>query len=211
MPEKQSVIAKLASSLGRRDETPNVELGNEIAASGDKIAVQELVDNLKNKDKGIQADCIKALYEIGERKPEMVAHFAPEFIALLDSKNKRLVWGAMTAIDSITLQTPKTVFGSLAKIIAKADAGTVITKDHAVSILAKLGTIKEYANDCFALLNEQILRSPVNQLPTYAEKTAAIVNDKNKPVLLQILLIRLEDVSQEPKRKRLEKVIKKLK
>jgi hypothetical protein len=44
-----SVINKLASSPGRRDETPNQELAVEIASSNDKKAVQELVDNLSNK------------------------------------------------------------------------------------------------------------------------------------------------------------------
>jgi len=206
-----SVINKLATSLGRRDEVPNVELAKEIVASGSNKAITELVDNLKNKDKNIQADCLKALYETGYLKPELIASYAPEFIALLDNKSNRIVWGAMIAIDTITPENPKAVFGALAKIIAKSDAGTVITKDHAVDILVKLCGVKEYMNTCFPLLNEQILRSPVNQLPTYAEKAATIVNDKYKPVLLKTLEVRLEDVSQDTKRKRLEKVIKKLK
>lgn len=44
-----SVIPKLASSLGRRDEVPNQELARHIAANADQKAVEELVYNLSNK------------------------------------------------------------------------------------------------------------------------------------------------------------------
>ncbi len=61
------VLDKLASALGRRDEAPNEELARAIAASADPGAVAELVSGLSNKDKAIQSDCIKVLYEIGEK------------------------------------------------------------------------------------------------------------------------------------------------
>ena len=41
-----TVIPKLASSLNRRDEVPNIELAKEIVKKGDKKAVKELVENL---------------------------------------------------------------------------------------------------------------------------------------------------------------------
>ena len=102
-----SVINKLASSLNRRDEVPNQALAKEIADDNNKKAVQELIDNLSNKSKDIQSDCIKVLYEIGERKPSLIAGFAKNFIELLDNKNNRLQWGAMTAINTIALVNPK--------------------------------------------------------------------------------------------------------
>ena len=52
----------------------------------DKKAVQELVDNLNNKSKGIQNDCIKVLYEIGEINPALVADYAKSLFLLLDHK-----------------------------------------------------------------------------------------------------------------------------
>jgi hypothetical protein len=67
------VIDKLATSLNRRDETPNQALARSIAEHADKITVKELVDNLTNRDKNIQNDCIKVLYEIGERKPALTS------------------------------------------------------------------------------------------------------------------------------------------
>jgi len=205
-----SVLNKIASSLNRRDEVPNQELAHEIVDENNKQAVKELVENLNNKSKDIQDDCIKVLYEIGERKPALVADYAKDFIALLDNKNNRLQWGGMTALATIVLENPKVIYTALPKIVAAADNGTVITKDHCVNILVKLCSVKQYADDAFALLMEQILNSPTNQMPTYAEKAMPFVNDKNKAVFLKTLLSRVNDIESETKRKRLEKVMKKV-
>src|SRR6266513_422108 len=97
-----TVLDKLATALNRRDEVPNQELAKEIVRSNDRRAVKELIENLAHKDKNIQSDCIKVLYEVGEREPALIAPYYNEFGKLLDSKNNRLVWGAMTALDSIT-------------------------------------------------------------------------------------------------------------
>ena len=204
-----SVINKLASSLNRRDEVPNQELAKQIATKGDKKAVKELIDNLNNKSKDIQNDCIKVLYEIGEIKPALIAGYAKEFIALLDSKNNRLQWGAMTAINTITLENPKLINGALTKIISSAERGSVITRDYAVNILIKLCSLKQYSKNAFFLLNEQILASPVNQLPMYAERAMTIINDNNKNLFIKTLSSRLEDIDKESKRKRIQRVIKK--
>jgi len=204
-----SVINKLASSLNRRDEVPNQELAKLIASKGDKKAVKELIDNLNNKSKDIQNDCIKVLYEIGEIKPALIASYAKEFIALLDHKNNRLQWGAMTAINTITLENPKLINGALTKIISTAERGSVITRDYAVNILIKLCSLKQYSKNAFSLLNEQILASPVNQLPMYAERAMPIINDNNKKLFVKTLSSRLVDIDKESKRKRIQRVIKK--
>ena len=207
-----SILTKLASALGRRDEEPNVELGKEIAANNDKAAVKELVAALQHKSKDIQADAIKALYEAGEQKPALVAGYANDFIALLDSKNNRMQWGAMTALSSMAAENPKVIYEALGKIATVAEKGTVITKDHYAKILTRLGTVKAYADDCFALLIELLQSAPVNQLPTYAENAMPLVTDKNRAVFLKTLIARLGDLEEQPtKYKRLEKVIKKMK
>ena len=85
-----SVINRLAHSLGRRDEVPNQELARDLAAKKNIAAIKEIVENLANKDKNIQADCIKVLYEIGVIDPDLIADYAEDFVKLLMSKNNRL-------------------------------------------------------------------------------------------------------------------------
>jgi hypothetical protein len=205
-----TVIDKLATSLNRRDEIPNQELAKQIANSNDKKAVEELVENLNNKNKDIQNDCIKVIYEIGEVKPKLIAGFSEELIALLDNRNNRLQWGAMTALNTITNENPKTIYKALGKIIAFADKGSVITNDHCVGILIKLCSVKEYAEDAFSLLNERLKISPTNQLPMYAENALPIINEKNKAVFIKTLNSRLSEIEKDTKRIRVEKVIKKV-
>ena len=69
---EMSVIDQLASAFGRRDEKPNLDLAAKIAESEDLKAVEELVANLQNRNKDIQSDCIKVLYEIGAVKPRLI-------------------------------------------------------------------------------------------------------------------------------------------
>ncbi|MDF2189951.1 hypothetical protein [Paraflavitalea sp. CAU 1676] len=205
-----SVLDKLASVLGRRDEVPNQELAHAIVKKNDAKAVKELVDNLHHKNKDIQSDCIKVLYEIGEHKPALIAAYAPQFIALLGHKNNRLQWGAMTALSAITLENPKEIYAALPAILEAADKRSVITKDHAVNILINLYSVKKYQDDAFPLLIELLVSSPVNQLPMYAEKAMPVILDKNKALFIKTLQSRLDDIDKDTKRKRVEKVIKKL-
>lgn len=205
-----TILDKLASSLGRRDEAPNQELAKEITGRSDKAAVKELIDHLGNKSKDIQNDCIKVIYEIGTLKPELIADYSADFVKLLDNKNNRLQWGGMTALNTIALEKPDVVFENLPKLVNAAEKGTVITKDNLMAILTKLCSIEKYAEDAFALFNEQLLKCPTNQLPMYAENAIPVMNDKNKVQFIKTLTSRLGEIEKDTKRIRVEKVIKKI-
>ena len=86
-----SVIDKLASFLNHRDTSANIVLALGIIRTHDVNAVRELVEHLTDKNKRLASDCIKTLYEIGEREPKMIADYVDEFAALLASKTQRLV------------------------------------------------------------------------------------------------------------------------
>lgn len=206
-----TVIGKLASSLGRKDEVPNQELAKQIASKKDKKAIQELIANLTNKNKDIQNDCIKVLYEIGAINPSLIAGYTNDFIALLDSRNNRLQWGAMTAINSVALENPDTVFKALGKLAVITDKGSVITRDNYVAILTKLYSIPIYSDAAFNLLHEQLANCPSNQVPMYAENILPFITAKHTAAFVAVLRSRLNDFEKESKQKRVEKVLKKMK
>ncbi|MDF2437305.1 MAG: hypothetical protein K0Q95_1681 [Bacteroidota bacterium] len=205
-----NVLSQLASALGRRDEVPNQELAADLVKRDDERSVKELIDNLQNKNKDIRSDCIKVLYEIAEQKPSLISGYAKEFLALLSDRNNRLQWGAMTALDHISAENPKFIYENLPVILDVADKGSVITKDHAVSILIKLCGNKEYADDAFPLLIEQLITAPANQLPKYAEDASHLARPENSSLFVKALSGRLKDMEKDTKRKRVEKVISKL-
>lgn len=205
------ILDKIASAHGRQDQILNQELARQIADGNDKKAIGELVEGLQHKKTAVRGDCIKVLYEVGYSNPELIAPHISAFLELLKHKDNRLQWGAMTALDTIAPVNPELVYQSLPEIISVADNGSVITKDHAVGILIQLGKIAKYANEVFALLNEQLLKSPTNQLPKYAENAMPLINGSNRDTFIRTLTSRLDDIAKDTKRKRLEKVISKMK
>lgn len=204
-----SIIPKLATSLNRRDEVPNQELAAEIVKSGDKAAINELVENLANKNKGIRNDCIKVLYEIGYVEPKLIAQHMTAFLDLLTSKDNRLQWGAMYALGCVAKAKPDDVFANLQKIIDAADLGSVITRDGCVRILITLCNSTKYRDVAFSHLLEQLTSCPTNQLPMYAEEAFSVINADNKDRFVKVLSARLDEIEKDSKRKRVEKVIKK--
>ena len=77
-----SVINRLATTLGRRDDVPNRELARELAETKAVEDIRELVANLQNRDRKIQSDCIKVLYEVGYIAPELIAEYGDKVIKI---------------------------------------------------------------------------------------------------------------------------------
>lgn len=206
-----SVLDRLATSLNRRDEVPNQELAHRIVRENDAAGVKELIENLHHKHKGIQGDCIKVLYEIGAASPDLIAKYYREFGNLLESKNNRLVWGAMTALDTIAAKEPKGVCGMLSKILKAADtSGSVIARDRAVGILVKLGALKPYKGDCVPLLIEQLTSCPNNQFPMYVEMSLPVIDADNRKRFQLVMEKRMQKLDKESQKKRVAKVLKNL-
>ena len=205
-----SVLGKLSSVLGHRDEVPNQELAAEIAANNDAAAIEELILNLNHKEKAIQNDCIKVLYEVGGHKPSLIATYLDDFLGLLSHKNNRLQWGGMIALGLIASINPKGIYSHLSEIMIAADKGSVITRDHAVNILLQLAKHTEYEKTSVDLLFEQLSKCPVNQFPMYAERILPVMNGENKEAFRNIINLRFDEMHKASMKKRLEKVMKKL-
>lgn len=210
MEKTSEIIDHLASSLGRRDELPNQQLAAEVVKADDREAVEVLVGLLAHRKKDIRNDSIKTLYEIGEQKPALIAPFLDRFLSLLTHPDNRLQWGAMTAISHIARVMPEEVYEQLPSILEAADEGSVITHDQAVNILITLADSREFSTSALKLLKVQLLKSPVNQLPMYAEKALPVIEAAYKNEFADALRSRLQEIEKESKKKRVEKVIKKL-
>ena len=204
------VLGRLSTSLGRRDEVPNQVLAAEIAAAGDRNAVQLLVDTLSSPSPKLHSDCIKVLYEVAERAPELVADHCDALAGLLQSRKNRLVWGAMIALDAIALSQPAAVARLLPTIIATADRGSVITRDHAVGILVKLAEIKAYRGQCIPMLLRQLANCPDNQLPMYAEAAAPVFKSTQSGQFTRLLTRRKSTLPKASQQKRIARVLRQL-
>ena len=190
------MLEKLACKLGRNDEGPNIELAEELCRNNDTAGIFEIVGGFAGGDKNIAGDCVKVLYEIGERKPELIAGYADEFIARLRSKNNRLAWGSMTALAKIVKYAPNPIFERLSVVKAAYADGSVITVDNSISVFAGLCEADEsYADEILPILINHLDKCRPKDLPQHAERASACFNSGNAGVFIGVLEKRMPDLA----------------
>ena len=203
-----SVLEQIAHFQNRRDEVPNQELARKLAETGDTTGIREIAENLWNKDKRIQADCLKVLYEVGYLAPELVAPYAGDFLKLLRSRNNRLVWGGMIALSTVADLAAETLYPERAEIQKAMERGSVITVDAGVLALAKLAsTGQARRRELLPTLIEHLKSCRPKDVAQHSEKVLPAVDAEHLEAFVQSLENRMEDLS-ETQAKRVRKVIK---
>lgn len=205
-----TILNLLSSAQGIKGNEANILLAREISRSSNKSAIKELVNHLTNKNKNIQSDCIKTLYEIGYLKPELIANHHADFIKLLTNKNNRLVWGGMIAISTITDLKHKEIYASLGLILQTIEKGSVITIDCGIEILSKLNKHLNYFNTTDPLLIEQLWKCPIKQLPLYIEKSLVSINSNNKEIYQTMIEKRKTECNKDSQKKRLDNLLRQI-
>jgi hypothetical protein len=191
-----SVLNHIAHSQGRRDEVPNQELARDLTARKDRAGIREIAENLWNKDKSIQADCIKVLYEAGALEPALIADYADDFIKLLRSRNNRLVWGGMTALAAVAELKADVIYTHRDEIQKTISAGSVITVDNGIQALARAAAKDEnYNRAIFPYLLDHLKTCRPKDVAQHAEKTLTAVNATNKAAFISALETRMIDLS----------------
>jgi hypothetical protein len=138
------MLEKLAYSLGRNDEEPNIELAKELAKTKNKKDIKEIVNGLNNPKEQIANDCIKVLYEIAGIAPELVSEYAGIFVQLLTSKNNRLVWGSMTLLAKTNKKYEKKVFPIIIEHLGKCRLKEVAQHAERAFICINKNNSKKY-------------------------------------------------------------------
>lgn len=201
-----NIVNKLASKMNRNDEMPNIELAHELVDENNLDGIKEVIENLLNKDKKIQNDCIKVAYEIGELKPELISMYALNFVQLLKSKNNRLVWGGMTALSTIADISTNIIMEHLDSIFSAIRNGSVITIDKGILTLSKLAATDPACNEkIFPFLLQHLQTCLPKQIPQHAESTLLAATAENKEDFLRILHDR-EEFLTPPQLKRVKKI-----
>jgi hypothetical protein len=190
-----SALDRIAHLQNRRDEVPNQELARERAERKDREGIREIAENLWNKDKNIQADCVKVLYEIGYIDPSLIAGFAEDFLKLLRSRNNRLVWGGMIALSTVAELRADLIHIHLEEILKAMDAGSVITVDNAVKALALAASKDANRELIFPRLLEHLRTCRPKDVAQHAEKSLPAVGASNKDEFIAVLEKRMEDLS----------------
>ena len=203
-----SALEKLACMQHRRDETPNQELAAELVRKNDKKGIQEIAENLWNRDKDIANDCIKVIYEIGERNPNLISRYVGDFIRLLSSKNNRMTWGAVTAIATVAHLAADELFEHYKEIEHAVKNGSVITQDRGIAALAVVASQSDhYRKTIFPFLLKHLETCRPKDVPQHSEKSLVAANSKNKSQFIGVLKKRFVNLTPS-QQKRVTKVMK---
>ncbi|MBN2383750.1 hypothetical protein JXQ70_12820 [bacterium] len=172
--------------------------------------IREVVAYLRHKDKAIQSDCIKVLYEIGYLKHALIAEYVADFIGLLTHTNNRLVWGAMIALSTIATIRAREIFDARERVMQSLESGSVITVDAGIKTLAGVAAAEVSFNTVLFpyLLNQLRLCRP-KSVAQYAESIFVAVTEQNVHQYREVLAARKEDL-QPAQLKRIEKLERRL-
>ena len=204
------MIEKTAYSIGRNDEEPNIELALELIKTKNKKGINEIVEGLNNQVEQIANDCIKVLYEIGERKPELISDYVDVFIRLLKSRNNRLVWGSMMALAKIASIKPHEIYDNLDTVIKAYDNGSVITVDNSITVFAELiKASPEYEKKVFPIIINHLETCRPKEVAQHSERASICITKNNSEIFKKTLINRLDSLS-EPQKKRVDKILKKI-
>lgn len=201
------VLDRIAHFQNRRDEVPNQELARDLAAQRDREGIREIAENLWNKDKNVQVDCVKVLFEIGYIEPALIADYADDFLRLLKSRNNRLVWGGMIALSTIAEERADFIHAHLDQILKAMHTGSIITVDNAVKALGLAASNETYRRDIFPHLLEHLRTCRPKEVAQHSEKSLPAVDANNKDEFIAVLEKRKEDLSAA-QLTRVNKVIK---
>ncbi len=204
------MIEKIAYYQGIKDEEPNIRLAEELAAANDSEGISEIVNGLKDKNEQIAHDCIKVLYEIGYRKPELIAPYTGVFIKCLNSRRNRMIWGSAIALAQIAPLAPDELFMAFDAIYQIYQAGSVITVDNCISIFAGIASSQEtYHEKIFPVILEHLRTCRPKEVGQHAERAFICVNEKHAAEFKTVLEKRYDSLT-ESQQKRVERLMKKM-
>ncbi len=116
----------------------------------------------------------------------------------------------MSALKTISLIVPDQIFNNIISLENAVEQGSVITRDNFVAILSNLLDHQNYTEEAFNALIKQLSSRPTNQLPMYAEMLSTKIKAQSSKKVIETLSLRLDEIEKDSKRKRVEKVIKKI-
>jgi hypothetical protein len=203
-----SVLSKIAFFQNRRDEVPNQELARALASNPDRKGIREIAKNLWHDQAQVQSDCLKVLYEIGYLEPALIADWVGDFLKLLGSKNNRLVWGSMIALSTVAEIKATELFEHRGEIQEAMERGSVITMDNGIKTLALIAAGNDArCQSLFPYLLRHLETCRPKEIPQHAEKTLVAVTADNCASFIQVLEIRIPEMTAA-QAGRLRRVIK---
>ena len=114
-------------------------------------AIREAIEGLSSNTARVRFSCLKTLRLISEESPAALYPFIDEFIALLDSENKIMKWGAIIIIGNLAgVDTDNRIDGILDRFLSPITGHTMITAANTICAAGKIAATKPHLADRIA-------------------------------------------------------------
>jgi hypothetical protein len=208
--QRMSALQEIAYYLNIRDEVPNQQLAKKLVEQEDSDGIAEIAAHLADKNASVASDCVKVMYEIGYLDPELIAPYTQSFVNLLNSKNNRMVWGAMIGLSTVADLAADVLAPQISTLLQVMEKGSVITVVSGVKVLGKLvGAAPQLEGQVMPYLTQLLTTCIPRDVPTHAESLLPMMNEHNRGVFQKICESRVADMSTTQAR-RMRSVMKKM-
>jgi hypothetical protein len=138
---ERDLLARLAVSVGRSDEMPNLELAADMVFADDTDAVSALVAVIERHDDVHAPDAARVIAEVGTRAPDLLLAHADRLVEMIDASQRDMLPFTMLALSPVANRHAEALWGSrdlfwqaLADLTQPAD----LAQAGAVKLLASL-------------------------------------------------------------------------
>lgn len=98
---EREILGRLAISMGRNDEMPNLELAADIVFADDTDAVGTLINVIERHDTHHGGDAARVLSEVGTRAPELLLHHADRLVGMIEDTQRGMIAYTMLALSPV--------------------------------------------------------------------------------------------------------------
>jgi len=205
--KKNDVFNYLACNLGTESDEPNIELASSLCKSRNEDAVVTLIEGLKSSSSEVASDCIKVLYELGRRSPDMIADHVPDFIRILSSQDSSMVSGGMSALAEAARLNPADVYAHRESVIRAYEKGDDLIRNEAVRVCAEVSRADpRYEHTMFPFILRDLETCRPEEILQHAERALTAVNKENAAAFRSVLEKRI-DLLSVPQRKIMENLL----
>lgn len=107
---ERDVLSRLAVSVGRSDEMPNLELAADIVFADDTDAVSVLVAVIERHDDVHAPDAARVIAEVGTRAPDLLLAHADRLVDLIDPTRGEMLAYTMLALSPVAPRYAETLW-----------------------------------------------------------------------------------------------------
>jgi hypothetical protein len=109
---ERDLLSRLAISVGRSDEMPNLELAADIVFADDAEAVSILIAVIERHDDVHAPDAARVVAEVGTRAPDLVLGHAERLIEMIDAARREMLPFTMLALSPVASKHAESLWSS---------------------------------------------------------------------------------------------------